>query len=102
MERFEVDVIGKDILVKFGKKHANARPALDRWLELTESADWKTFEDVKATFPATDYIPKNQYCFDIGGNNYRILAAISFVIGSVTVLEYMTHSEYDKKNLKKR
>jgi mRNA interferase HigB len=92
-----VEVIGEDSLKDYAKKHSNARAALSRWLKLTKEASWKTIEDVKATFPATDYIPQNQYCFDIGGNNYRLITAISFKIGVVTILQFMTHSQYDKK-----
>ena len=97
-----MDLVGEDSLKKFAKKFQNARPGLDRWLMLTKVAQWKSFQDVKATFPATDYIPQNQYCFDIGGNNYRLLTAISFQLGVVTVVDFMTHAEYDKRKLKTR
>jgi mRNA interferase HigB len=97
-----VDVVGADVLKEFARKHKNACPSLDRWLGLTRASSWKTFQDVKATFPATDYIPKNQFCFDIGGNKYRLLSTISFSIGVVSILEIMTHAEYDKRKLKTR
>lgn len=100
--RFEVDLVGEDSLKKFAKKYQIARPALDRWLKLTKAAEWKSFQDVKATFPATDYIPQNQYCFDIGGNNYRLLTSISFQLGVVTIQDFMTHAEYSKRKLNSR
>lgn len=97
-----MDLVGEDSLKQFAIKYQNARPGLDRWLSLVKAAQWKSFQDVKATFPATDYIPQNQYCFNIGGNNYRLLTAISFQLGVVTVLEFMTHADYDKKKLNTR
>lgn len=97
-----MEIIGEDSLMQFAKKHSNARPGLDRWLKLTKAAQWRSLQDVKATFPGTDYIPQNKYCFDIGGNNYRLLTAISFQLGVVTVLEFMTHADYDKKKLNTR
>ncbi len=97
-----MDVVGEDSLKQFAKKYQNARPWLDRWLKLTKVAQLRSFQDLKSTFPATDYIPLNQYCFDIGGNNYRLLTAISFQLGVVTVLDFMTHAEYDKKKLNTR
>ncbi len=97
-----MDLIGTDVLEKFAKRHPKVRPALDRWVSLTKVADWQSLQDVKTTFPATDYIPQNQYCFNIGGNNYRLLTAISFQLGTVTVLDLMTHADYDKKSLKTR
>jgi len=97
-----VEVVGEDILKTFAKKHSGVRPGLDRWLKLTKAASWQALKDVKTTFPATDYIPQSQYCFDIGGNNYRLLTAISFQIGVVVIQELMTHAEYDKRKLKTR
>lgn len=97
-----MELVGEDSLKHFAKKFSSARPGLDRWLKLTKAAQWKSFQDVKATFPATDYIPQNQYCFDIGGNNYRLLTAISFQLGVVTVLDFMSHADYDKKKLNTR
>ncbi len=97
-----MDLVGEDNLKQFAKKYPNARPGLDRWLKITKAAQWKSLQDLKATFPATDYIPQNQYCFGIGGNNYRLLTAISFQLGVVTVLDFMTHAEYDKKKLNTR
>jgi mRNA interferase HigB len=97
-----MEVIGEDSLKAYSKKYQNSRSSLSRWLKLTKSASWKTLQDVKETFPATDYIRQNQYCFDIGGNNYRLLTAISFQLSTVTILEVMTHAEYDKKSLETR
>ncbi|MCC7530368.1 MAG: type II toxin-antitoxin system HigB family toxin [Candidatus Melainabacteria bacterium] len=97
-----MDLVGEDSLKQFAKKYPNARPGLDRWLKLTKAAQWKSLQDLKATFPATDYIPQSLYCFDIGGNNYRLLTAVSFQLGVVTVLDFMTHAEYDKKILNTR
>jgi mRNA interferase HigB len=94
-----MEVIGEDRLKEFARKHQNARSALARWLKLTKAANWNSFRDVKASFPATDYIPKNQYCFDIGGNNYRLITAISFQLSTITILSFMTHAEYDKRKL---
>ncbi|MCW5821619.1 MAG: type II toxin-antitoxin system HigB family toxin [Cyanobacteria bacterium TGS_CYA1] len=97
-----MELVGKDNLKQFAKKYSNVRPGLDLWLTLTKTAQWKSLQDVKATFPATDYIPENQYCFDIRGNNSRLLTAISFQLGVVTVLDFMTHADYDKKKLNSR
>jgi mRNA interferase HigB len=97
-----MEVVGEDNLRKYARKHPNARSALARWLKLTKAASWKNFQDVKATFPATDYIPQNQYCFDIGGNNYRLMTVISFQLNLVTILDFMTHAGYNKQKLSTR
>jgi len=97
-----MEVIGENNLKEYAKKHPNARSSLARWLSLTKGANWKNIQDVKMTFPATDYIPQHQYCFDIGGNNYRLITTISFQLNTVTILDFMTHSKYAQKKLSRR
>jgi mRNA interferase HigB len=92
-----MEVIGEDNLQDYARKHPNARSSLARWLKLVKEANWSTFQDVKATFPACDYTPQHQYCFDIGGNNYQLIATISFQLGTITILSLMTHVEYSKR-----
>ena len=40
--------------------------------------------------------------FNIKGGNYRLLSLINYSLQSVTVLEILTHPEYDKNLWKKR
>lgn len=94
-----MDIIGKNELKEFAKAHSKARKPLARWIDITEQANWSNLEEVKNSFSAVDYIPVNQYCFNIGGNNFRLLTAISFSLSVITVIEIMTHEEYSKKNL---
>lgn len=43
-----------------------------------------------------------QVCiFDIGGNNYRLIAAIHYNTGKVFVLRILTHKEYDSEKWKR-
>jgi mRNA interferase HigB len=94
-------VIGEDSLMEFAEKHPNARSALVRWLSFTRIEVWKDFAAVKRTFPTTDYITNGLCCFDIGGNNYRLIALISFQLNTVTILNLMTHAQYNKWNKRK-
>ncbi len=84
---------------KFTRKHANARPAFNRWRDRTKRADWRDFEGVKRDFPAAD---KYRACviFDIGGNNYRLIVKIDYLTQVVNVRKALTHAEYDKENWK--
>ena len=95
-------VVGEASLKEQLAKHPNARSSLARWMTLTRAATWMNFQDVKDSFPTADYIPQSQYCFNIAGNNYRLITTISFELGTVTILNFMTHAEYDKHNLNTR
>ena len=95
-------VVGEDSLKDYAKLHYNATAPIARWLKITKAANWKNLHDVKNHFPSVDYIPQNQYCFNIGGNNSRLISVISFQLGVVTILDIMTHAEYTKKKLRSR
>ena len=93
-------VLNQAELKATGKRHPIAKKALQNWLDIVFSADWKSLADVKLSFPSVDYIPVDQYCFNIKGNSYRLLTAISFKLKTVTVIEFLTHAEYSKRSLK--
>ncbi|MDR2206495.1 MAG: type II toxin-antitoxin system HigB family toxin [Flavobacteriaceae bacterium] len=90
----------KDIIDDFIKKHADAKNALQRWIEIVEKAEWKSHKDIKANFPSADYVGNERYVFNIRGNNYRMAAVVIFVAGSLTIRFLGTHAEYDKIDCK--
>jgi len=85
---------------KFARKHANARPAFNRWRRIAEVVIWEDFEDVKRDFPSAD---KYRACviFDIAGNNCRLIAKIDYEAQIVAIRKALTHAEYDKEKWKK-
>ncbi|MDR0989597.1 MAG: type II toxin-antitoxin system HigB family toxin [Prevotellaceae bacterium] len=78
------------------KGNEDIRTALERWYEITEMAEWKNFADLKADFPATDYVGNQHYVFNIKGNNYRLVVVVKFTIGYLFIRWIGTHREYDK------
>lgn len=51
-------------------------------------------------FTACDSIGNDRYVFNIGGNNFRLVAAIHFKIQCLYVRAVLTHAEYDEYNKK--
>jgi mRNA interferase HigB len=90
----------KDIIDDFIKNHADAKNALQRWIIIVEKAEWKTHADIKADFPAADYIGKERYVFNIRGNNYRMVAIVILIANLLTIRFLGTHNEYDKIDCK--
>lgn len=76
--------------------HEDARVPLERWYGIVEDAEWKSFADVRAIFPAADFVGNQHYIFNIGGNRYRLVVVIKFIMGYVFIRWVGTHSEYDK------
>lgn len=89
-------VANKTLLNDFVQTHAQSAKPLNKWLTEVESAQWKSHAELKQTFPSADYVKNGRYVFNIGGNNYRIVAVVIFV-GDVMNIRFVgTHAEYDK------
>lgn len=92
-------IANNEAIEKFAKKHAQARSRLNTWRDATLKATWKNFDDVKKTFRAAD-LYGDCVIFDIGGNNYRLIAKIDYELEQVSIKAVMTHAEYDREKWK--
>lgn len=88
-------VISNKSLTTFSTTHLEANEPLQAWRKIIESRSFVNFADIKTAFNATDKVG-NFYVFDIGGNKYRIVAAIHFDYQKLYVRHVLTHKEYDK------
>lgn len=74
---------------------SDARKPLRAWVHAVEIARWSSFEDVRSTFRSADYVAP-YVVFNIGGNNFRLVAIVTFDDNNVYVQKVMMHSEYDR------
>ncbi|MBQ9677590.1 MAG: type II toxin-antitoxin system HigB family toxin [Prevotella sp.] len=89
-------IANKEILDDFVQTHAQAAKPLNGWIEKVEKVVWKNHAELKQIFPSADYVKNGRYVFNIGGNNYRVVAVVIFV-GSVVYIRFVgTHAEYEK------
>ena len=88
-------VISNKSLVDFAVAHPLATVPLQAWRTLVESRAFANFAELKAAFNATDKVG-DYYVFDIGGNKYRVVAAVHFNRQMLFVRHVFTHQEYDK------
>ncbi len=91
-------IITKGAIHAFSKRHSQSTRPLNDWFDKTFGADWGNFRDVKSTFNSVDFIGNDRYVFNIGGNNYRLVAMIHFTIRTVYIRAILTHREYDGLN----
>lgn len=91
-------VLGRDRLISFYKKHANAKTALEAWFSEAENACWQTPQDIKNRYRSADFIADNRVIFNIKGNHYRLVVKIKYQNGMVLIEWVGTHAEYDKQN----
>lgn len=91
-----MNVIAKRKLRDFWEaRHAKAKAPMETWFRLATTANWRSFADVRTTFPSADLVG-DKFVFNVGGNNYRVVCFIRFG-GSVMFIKWVgTHAEYDK------
>jgi mRNA interferase HigB len=91
-----MQVVARRTLKQFWEMHPQAEVPLRSWYAVVTKAEWQTTADIKAQFRSADFIGDNRVIFDIGGNNYRLVAHVSYRFKRVLVKFVGTHAEYDK------
>ena len=89
-------IISQSIIHEFSKNYPLAAFPLSRWYKQVTMADWQSFNDVKRTYNTTDFIGNDRYVFDIGGNNFRLVAMIHFRKRTLYIRFIGTNSQYDQ------
>lgn len=74
----------------------DAEQPLRTWVHIVRAADWSKPTDVKAIFGSADVLANGRAIFNIGGNKYRLVAAIHYRGKRVYVRFIGTHKDYDK------
>lgn len=72
---------------------------LQHFRSLVEKASFSSFADLKMTFGSVDKVGV-RFIFNIGGNKYRLIAAIAFTPQLLWVKAVLTHAEYDRGDWK--
>lgn len=92
-------IIAKPALVAFWIKHPDAENPLQAWHRTMESKVFIDFNDLRATFASADYV-NGLTVFNIGGNKYRLIAAIHYNRRKVFIRAILTHDEYNRNGWK--
>lgn len=79
----------------FTRTHRAAGKPLQVWRKVIESGTFANLAQLKAIMNAADRVG-DFYVFDIGGNKFRVIAAIHFNRQMLFVRHVFTHAEYDR------
>lgn len=90
-------VISNKSLVDFANDHPVAGAPLQAWRKTVEANAFANYAELKKTFNATDRA-RGFYIFDVGGNKFRVVAAIHFNTQKLFVRHVFTHKDYDAWN----
>lgn len=69
-------------------------------MTLIEDAEWKNFVEMRSVISSADEVTvdsgRRVVVFNIGGNKYRLIAAVHYNTQIVFAMLFMTHAQYDK------
>ena len=88
-------VISKKMLRDFWAIHPDSEIPLRAWHREAEHSDWGKFADVRRSYPHADQVG-HLTVFNVGGNKYRLIAAIHYNRQKVHVRHVLTHENYAK------
>ena len=77
---------------------AKARKLLPGWLADTERASWNSPSDIRDNNRTVDFLSGNRVVFNIGGNDYRIVAEIDYRRQVALIRWVGYHKDYDRTN----
>ena len=89
-------VIAKKILREFWEKHSDCEQQLKSGYQEADKGTWKNLNELKNEYPSASILEDNRVCFNIKGNNYRLIAKINFSYQMMWIRFIGTHAEYDK------
>jgi mRNA interferase HigB len=92
------------VLREFCRRHPGAQGGLCHLFEVTEKAEWQNLKDIQATFGSADGVKvksgKPVVVFNIGGDNFRLIAAVHYNTQTVYTLMVLAHRAYEKNRWK--
>lgn len=69
--------------------------SLQHWFTIVRKTDYASFVDLRKSFPSADQVGQFTV-FNIGGNKFRLIAAIHYNRKKLYIRHILTHAEYDR------
>lgn len=83
-------------LRQFRQKHPDAEQPIKAWVDEANKANWTQPSGIKAHYRSASILKNQRIVFNIGGNKYRLIVAVTFRLGIVYVKFIGSHVEYGK------
>lgn len=93
-------IITRKRINEFSALHPDGKGPLAVWYAIVDRSNFRSFVELRRAFSSADMVG-NKIVFNIGGNKYRLIAAIHFNRGKVYIRNILTHADYDKGAWKK-
>lgn len=94
-------IIAKKILREFWNVHQDCEQQLKSWYQETSKATWENHNELKIDYPSTSILSENKVCFNIKGNNYRLIVRLNYRYQMIWIRFIGTHAQYSKIDVNK-
>ena len=94
-------IIFESALIEFWQKQPDAKIPMEAWYRVVKNTCFANFNDVRRAFNSADYVAPYTVS-DVGGNNFRVIAAIHYNGQRLYIRFVFSHAEYDNWNKKHR
>lgn len=74
---------------------------LDAWYAEVSRAKWKNSAELKQQYRSARVVSAERVVFNIKGNEYRLVVAVSYQFQVVLIIWIGTHREFNKINIEK-
>lgn len=97
-------IIKTSMLKAFWVRHSDAVASLKMWVAVTKAVEWRSFADIRRTFPSADQVTvasgRSVIVFNVARNRYRLIAAVHYKSQIVFTPTILTHKEYGRDKWK--
>ncbi len=88
-------VISNKTSLAFSATHIEAAKPLQLWRKAIEAKSYPSLAALKSVFGSVDKVG-DFHVFDLGGNKYRVIAAVHFNRQMLFIRHVFTHRQYDR------
>ena len=93
-------IITRKRIREFARRYRDADGPLNAWYRIMTTTDFGSFAELRRVFSSADRVGQFTV-FNIGGNKYRLIAAIHYNRKKAYIRHILTHAEYDSGRRKK-
>ena len=92
-------IISRKALRTYWENHPESEDVLNDWFRKIKHVKTINFVKLREIFPSADPFG-DCVVFNVGGNNYRIIAHLDFGIQTLWIRFVLSHAEYSKERWK--
>lgn len=93
-------VVGREKVDDFLKHHEDIRQDVSELIRDLEKKMFTKPAELLEHYPSARVLNGKHVVFKIRGNNYRLVAAIAYNVGTIVIEFCGTHKQYDRLNIR--